>query len=244
MEKTVNGLGHLLGLMFVLALPLFLVTSNVRVAFNTQLLYEVGFDRHDVESRTGLSSHQLTVAAEQIREYFNSEDDLIKLRIPFGETTKGLFLEREVLHMRDVKELVSLAYRFQEGLFLFILLFITLGFLVRGSQFSIYARKLLIRGSTVTIILVGTIGLLSLIAFDPLFRLFHELSFSNDLWILDPTRDYLVQLFPLGFWMESTVIIGIISIAQAGGIMGLVAIHRLWQEWRRRVARSRKPQYT
>ena len=90
MEKTVNGLGHLLSLMFVLALPLFLVTSNVRVAFNTQLLYEVGFDRHDVESRTGLSSHQLTVAAEQIREYFNSEDDLIKLRIPFGGTPRSL----------------------------------------------------------------------------------------------------------------------------------------------------------
>ena len=164
-----NGLGHLLGLMVVLALPLFLVTSNVRVAFNTLLLYEVGFDRHDVEARTGLSSHQLTVAGEQIREYFNSEDEFIKLRVPFGETTQGVFLEREVLHMRDVKELVSLTYRFQEGLFLFILLFITLGFLVRGSQFSTYARKLLVRGSTVTIVLVGTIGLLSLIAFDPLF---------------------------------------------------------------------------
>ena len=237
-------IGHLLGWMFVLSIPLFMITSNVRIAFNTQMLYEVGFDRHDVESRTGLSSPQLTIAGKQIREYFNSEDDLIKLRIPFRETTQGLFSEREVLHMRDVKELVSLTYRLQEGLFLFILLFITLGFLVRGSPFSTYARILMVRGSTLTIVLVGAIGLLSMIAFDPLFRLFHELSFSNDLWILDPTRDYLVQLFPLGFWMESTILVGIISIAQAGGIMGLIAIHRLWQKWRRRVARSQKPQYT
>ena len=48
-------------------------------------------------------------------------------------------------------------------------------------------------------------GLLSVVAFDALFLLFHRVSFANDFWQLDPRTDYLVLLFPQGFWFDATM---------------------------------------
>ncbi len=238
-----KAIKKLLAMLFIVSLPLFLITSTVRLAFNSPALYEFGFERQNVSRRTGLSDTQLTDAAKQIRNYFNSDEELLRLRIEFGDETRELFGSRETQHMSDVKDLVGGVYRLQEGTFLYMLLFVTLGFLVQGSQFAGRLRRLLVYGSAGTVAVVGAIGLVSLVAFGPLFRLFHELSFTNDLWMLDPVTSYLVQLFPLGFWLESTLLIGVASIGEAGGIVGLVLLLRWWQGQRRRVAQSKAPQY-
>ena len=91
--------------------------------------------------------------------------------------------------------------------------------------------------------MVAAIGLVSLVAFGPLFTLFHQLSFSNDFWQLDPARDVLVQLFPFNFWLEATVLLALASILEAGAIVGLVTVIKGWRERRRRIARSKVPQY-
>ena len=238
-----NLSGKLLAFLFVAAIPVLLITSNVRVAFNSVAVYEFGFERHDVPRRTGLSDEQLSDAAAQIRNYFSSDDELLDLRVKVGQESVALFSQREIIHMRDVKELVDLTYRVQEGAFLFMFLFITLGFLFRGSDFAGHLRKLLIQGSVTTAALVAAIGLVSLVAFGPLFRLFHQLSFSNDFWQLDPARDVLVQLFPFNFWLEATVLLALASILEAGAIVGLVTVIKGWRERRRRIARSKVPQY-
>lgn len=240
-----NLTGKLLAFLFVAAIPVLLITSNVRVAFDSVALYEFGFERHDVSRRTGLSEEQLSDAAAQIRHYFSSDsdDELLDLRVKVGQESVALFSQREIIHMRDVNELVNLTYRLQEGAFLFMFLFITLGFLLRGSDFAGHLRKLLIRGSVTTATLVAAIGLVSLVAFGPLFTLFHQLSFSNDFWQLDPARDVLVQLFPFNFWLEATVLLALASILEAGAIVGLVTVIKGWRERRRRIARSKVPQY-
>ena len=58
----------------------------------------------------------------------------------------------------------------------------------------------------------------SLFNFDRLFLQFHLLSFSNDLWLLDPSRDYLIMLFPQGFWYDMAIYCGL----AAGGIAVLM----------------------
>ena len=38
-----------------------------------------------------------------------------------------------------------------------------------------------------------------------LWTRFHQIAFRNDLWLLDPTRDYLIMLFPEPFWFTATI---------------------------------------
>ena len=94
-----------------------------------------------------------------------------------------------------------------------------------------------------TIILVALVGIASVTGFSPLFTLFHRVSFINDLWQLDPYTSYLVRMFPLGFWQEATLLVGLASIAEAVCIMVLLMVIRWWQRWRQRVAQSKAPQF-
>jgi integral membrane protein (TIGR01906 family) len=63
----------------------------------------------------------------------------------------------------------------------------------------------LVGGGGLTLLLVLAMGLGALFDFDWLFWQFHLISFANDFWLLDPTRDYLVMLFPQGFWYDVTL---------------------------------------
>ncbi len=92
-------------------------------------------------------------------------------------------------------------------------------------------------------VLVLAVGMVSLVAFGPLFTAFHEVIFANDFWKLDPRTSFLVRMFPFNFWLETTIILALASVAEAGAIVGLMTAIRWWHQWRRRVAQSRVPRY-
>ncbi len=85
----------------------------------------------------------------------------------------------------------------------------------------------MISGSGLTIILVLALGLGALLDFDRLFLQFHLVSFTNELWLLDPTKDYLIMLFPQGFWYDTALLCGGITAALAA-ILGGVSGGYLW----------------
>jgi len=230
------------GLLFSLAFVALLITTNVRWAFSTVGLYELGFDRQHVSETTGLTQAQLSDAARQIRTYFFSTDEPLDVRLTVDGESISLYTERETLHMQDVKKLVADVSRVQEGAFLFLFIFATLGFFAPSIDFSTRLRKLVIRGSLITYGIIGAVAAVSVVWFEPMFRLFHELGFANDLWLLDEGSK-LLQMFPLGFWSESTGLIGILSVAEATATLMLLVLARWWQGWRRRVALKKAPQF-
>ena len=60
-----------------IALPLFLITGNVRVITNSSWLYEYDFNRYNIERRTGLPREELRRASNDITDYFNNDDELL-----------------------------------------------------------------------------------------------------------------------------------------------------------------------
>ncbi len=227
----------------MLAFLIFLVTSNVRLAFNSVAFYEFGFDRHNVMYTTGLTESQLSEVATEIRDYFNSDEELLDVRVLVNGAEWPLFNEREIIHMRDVKELLHAVYRVQEGTFLFLFTFSMVGFLIQGSEFAERIRMLFLRGTVFIYGAIGVVGLVSLVGFNLLFRWFHEFSFNNDFWLLDPQTSFLVHLFPQGFWLESTLLLGMATLMESGGIVALIVLIEWWQRRRERIAASKQPQF-
>ncbi len=92
--------------LFIVAMPLFLVTASVSWAFNSPGVYQRGFEQYHVSSVTGITEADLEQVSEDIRAYFNSRQEPLELRTRvFGRETE-LFKPREIIHMRDVKRLV------------------------------------------------------------------------------------------------------------------------------------------
>src|SRR4051794_27704528 len=90
---------------FFLAVPIFLLFSNVRIVALEARVYDYSFSHYDVEAVTGIDRPQLDRAAAEMVRYFEDDEPLLTTRVRIGGVEQALFSPRETLHMRDVKQL-------------------------------------------------------------------------------------------------------------------------------------------
>ena len=221
-ERVDRSLGRLAIVLFILAIPIFLVTSNVRLAFDSLSLYRYGFEQYDVVRTTGLDMGQLMTVARDIRDYFHSSQELLDVQVSLDGEKRSLFNEGETLHMRDVKGMVRGVYRIQEASGAYIVVYLALVLLAtRGRSARALAGRVML-GGLFTAGLLALGGLASLVGFDRLFEEFHVLGFTSGTYSFDPRYNYLTRLFTEGFFMQATLFIALAVTLQAL-LMTLVA---------------------
>ena len=227
LSRARTALGIAAVVLFVVVVPLFLISTNVRLIVNWPWLYSNGFDKYDIPTRTGIERPELISAGEQIRDYFNNDDEFIDVRIFVGGILRSLFNNREILHMKDVKGLVQGVYTVQVLTALYIAAFVIAGLALGWRAFAGRLPRYLEYGGFLTIGLVVFAGVASLAGFEQVFYAFHVISFTNDLWQLDPSRDYLIAMFPERFFFDATMWIAGLTIAQAVILTTPAALLRL-----------------
>lgn len=235
-EPGNNGRGPgalIAGILFVVAVPLFLIAASVSWAVNDPGLYRRGFEKYNIAIYSGITNSDLERVGGDLRRYFNTGAEPLQVTAPVYGTERELFNQREVDHMRDVKGLVRGTYLVALLTGLYLLAAALYGYCRRRSGFTPELARLLLRGGLLTLTLVAVVGFFALVGFDSLFLLFHRISFANDLWQLNPRTDYLLIMFPLGFWFDATIRVALTTIAGAlvitvlGGGMG-------WRQRRKR----------
>lgn len=219
----------------ILAVPaclLFLVAGSVAWAVNDSGLYRNGFERYNTAQRSGITDSDLIEIGAELRRYFNTGVEPLAVRAPIYGIEQDVFNEREIAHMYDVKRLVRGTYWVAVGSGLWILATLAAGFAMRRREYIATAARLAVWGGAVTLAAVIGVGLASLAAFEQLFLLFHRLSFANDLWILNPYTDYLLILFPGGFWFDATMRVALTSILGAILLLSTGCAILGYQRWR------------
>lgn len=188
---------------FILALPVMLFTASVSMAANNPWLYRYGFERYDISRVTGIPEAELDKVAHGLIDYWNSGEDIFNITVIKDGHPFTLFNEKEVSHLIDVKAIFRLIYKLLFGSFIYALAFLLL------ALFLWKDRKLLglglIWGSALGTALMVLLGILAITDFSWLFWQFHLVSFTNDLWLLNPDTDYLIMLFPEGFWFDAAI---------------------------------------
>lgn len=160
--------------------------------------------------------------------YFNSKDEPIQTTVltPYGDE---LFNQREVDHLKDVKGLIRLYYYVQVVALGYIAVFVVGGFIWQRKRFLSSLLKGVVGGSILTIALLVVIGLTALVNFDWIFLWFHRLFFTSDTWVFNPATDYLIMMFPEGFFYDAALFIAGANVAEAlvlGGIGGFFILRR------------------
>ncbi|MFC1875152.1 TIGR01906 family membrane protein [Chloroflexota bacterium] len=221
MEKVARILGITARWLFILCLPVMLFTAVLGLAVNSQWLYEYGFDKYDVSQTTGINDTELEKAASRLIDYFNSGEESIDLTVIKDGEPFTLFNQREIAHLRDVKELIWLDYWVLLGTGSYVLLYavVSLCWLAEKCRRRLATATTI--GGGITLGLILALGLAVMLDFQGLFLQFHLISFANDLWLLDPTRDYLIMLFPQGFWYDATISVALATAVLAVLISGV-----------------------
>lgn len=200
--------------LFVVALPVFLVTANVRFLASDIGYYKHGFREFDSSGRTGLPLSDLDRAGEEIIEYFEDDAETLRILVMADGQETSLFNAKETDHMRDVKTLIRAVYRLNEVSLAIVLAYVACAVLWTGERTVAGLARLSLAGVGFGVAVVGAVGAFALTGFDQAWTTFHEIAFRNDLWRLDPDTDRLIQMFPEEFWQEATFIVAGLTLAE------------------------------
>jgi integral membrane protein (TIGR01906 family) len=219
---------------FVIALPIALITTNIRLLANAPLVYDYAFDRYDAEESTGLSRADLDDTAGALREYFNNGEDTFFHLVTEGGLQTSVFNARETRHMEDVKDLFVKVNRAQELSVFYVLAYVVAFFVWardgNGRQLALHA----LLGLGLGTICVGVVAVFAAFGFDATFDRFHDIAFRNDFWQLNPRTDHLIQMFPEPFWRDMTILLGAMCAAEALLIAGVSAVYLVGSRGERR----------
>lgn len=221
-------------LIFMIALPTALISSNIRVLANAPLVYDYAFDRYGAEDATGLSRADLDSTAGALRQYFNNNEKTLFHTVTQDGLQEPVFNARETRHMEDVKRLFVWVNRIQELSILFVLAYVISFFIwSREGNMRQLAQHCLL-GLGLGAAVVGGIGIFAAFGFEAAFTRFHELFFTNNFWQLDPQTDHLIQMFPEPFWRDMTIVLAAASAAEALVIAAISSVYLLGSRGERR----------
>ena len=191
----------LLSILVAVATIVLIIGLSVVVFLNPMW---VGFeqDRSGAEQATGYSSVQTHDVTNGVLS------DLVLGPPAFAQMVDGspVFSDRERSHLADVRSVFS-AF----GILVLLAAFVLVGarLVARGAP---WYRRAIGLGAVVLFGAVIVGGIVSLVAFDQAFEVFHELFFAGGTYLFDPATDRLVQLFPIQFWEETTFALGLLLL--------------------------------
>lgn len=198
---------------FILAVPIFCLLSVTRFLVLMPSTYEQALIQGQAELVTGISLDQLSAVNREIRSYLLGFTDApLWINVVTNEgASLSIFNDREVNHMVDVRNLMQLFWKIHEGLFILILSSLTISFIAfRDDPLLKIATD--VRAASLTGIgLFVILATLIFTGFDSAFYKFHELMFTNDLWILNESTDRLLQMYPRDFWYWVTFRLAVVT---------------------------------
>jgi integral membrane protein (TIGR01906 family) len=218
MTKIINSL--IVKILFIFCLIVFFVSTSALFAFGEIRLYDYGFTKYHISEETGISEDNLQFTALEIIDYLVGDSNILDVQID----EQSLFNKKEIFHMTDVKALLESVNVAKLISFSFLLLY---SGLILNPVSSLKDKSFVINllsivdffrfSSVIALLVILVLGVALLAAFRPLFYLFHNISFRNDYWQLDPSSDYLIRLFPEGFWIDATLILTLVVLLLTTG---------------------------
>lgn len=199
----------------ILILPIFLVLTNVRLLMGEAFLrYEYG--KSSFPEPVGFTVEERMAFARVSVDYLLTGAGIEALR-ELADESGPIYNERELRHMEDVKVLTRKAFPLQ--VILGVLLLVLVGAMIyQGVESCRAALKGLLGGAILTWVVFVGLTLLVGLNFNWFFTQFHLILFEGDTWLF-PVTDTLIRLFPPQFWFDASLLVGVLTLAEAA-VMG------------------------
>lgn len=205
--RWILGIVASLTLIFVM-----LITSFEVAAYSDFDWYQKEYEKYNVTKDLTMELDDVMDVTHEMMAYLRgNREDLVVYTTIGGVANQEFFNDQDKTHMADVQKL------FLGGLKLRL---IALGLLVLCLGVMIVTKadlkRLLPRcyqlGLEFATIGTFAVGIYAVLDFNTFFTKFHEVFFTNDLWIFDPRSDYMIRMLPEGFFADMAFRIGIMFV--------------------------------
>lgn len=200
-------------------------------AFNRAYYKEIYSENKTAET-LDMSEADLELATDVLLSYLKGDNDSLDVEVEISGSTAEMFNQKEKDHMVDVVVLYQKAMMVRNiSLILFLIssvwLMVTLKKEAGYFLYRSYQKSLLVVGLILLMLI-----LYAVLDFTSFWNTFHHIFFSNDLWILDPRTDRLINMVPENFF--SGLVFQIVTIT----VSSLVLIYGGLWFWKKQSSQS------
>lgn len=198
-----------------------LITSVEAVVYWTPGYFEREYTKYNVlDSLPSMTMEDLLEVTDEMMDYLKGErEDLHVVTVMDGQE-REFFNEREIAHMEDVQVLFLRAMSLRRACIFICVLCLGFLFLTKAPVRRVLPPSI----CAGTGLFFGITAILALIIsgdFTKYFVIFHHIFFDNDLWILDPATDMLINIVPEGFFMDTAARIALLFGASSAVLFGI-----------------------
>lgn len=205
-------MNRVLSIVVVLSCFFLLFSFSTEAMSQDQVYYVAQMEKNGIPDVTGKSMDSLSEISSALRAYLKRGE---------GDILAPYFSASEIDHMVDVYAL----FKLMRTLTVFILGFAALCLYILSLRTG-WRRALKMTGESAIGVLVALLLFSIIVAlnFHAAWFKFHEIFFSNDLWLMDPEKDLMIQMLPEPFFFGMVKRIGLTVLAGMIGLSGLYFI--------------------
>ncbi len=219
--RRMGGLQWILGIAASLAgVVILLISSFEAAAYADYGFYEKEYEKYEVLADLDMEMDDVMYVTREMMDYLRGDRENLDVYTTVEGKEQDFFNEQDKLHMADVQRLFLGGLMLRRGAAAVLAVCLVLLFLLRSD-----VRKALCRGYQMSLIIIGAAVLFLAAAFvsdfNAAFTKFHEIFFTNDLWLFDPAEDYMIRMLPEGFFADMVIRIGLIFVT---GLLALLVL--------------------
>lgn len=200
---------NILGIFCGVALMIVLfITSIEAVTYWTPGYYEREYEKYQVLDSVHMEMEDLLDVTDEMMAFLKGKRDDLHVPTIVNGQPREFFSEREIAHMEDVQGLFLAAIAIRRGCLAFLAAAVAVLVLVRADIRRLLPRMICAGTVLFFTVLAVLAGIIST-DFSRYFIVFHHIFFNNDLWMLDPRTDLLINIVPEPFFMDTAARIAV-----------------------------------
>lgn len=235
MMKIEEGTGKHLAVSLLAALAMLLVIfAMLLTSFQLAIygdpdysFYEKEYRKYEVTDALDMEIEDVMKVTEYMMDYLIGKEEELSIVTVVDGRTQVFFNEQDRFHMGEVRDLFLGGLKLRNVCAVTALLLI-LGLAVMKTDLRMLLPKAYFRAVMVLAVVGVLLGIAFTVDFTRCFTIFHEIFFDNDLWMFNPSEDYMIRMLPEGFFSDMVVRIGATFI---GMVAVLGAIFVIWRKY-------------
>ncbi len=224
---------YILGILFTFCVIVALLLTSVEaVTYWTPGYYEKEYAKYNVTAAVRMEMDDLLQVTDEMMSYLKGDREDLHVPTVVDGQPREFFNEREIAHMEDVRALFIGGFRLRAACVAAAVLIIGLLLALKARLRKVLPLSVCI-GTGVFFAVICVLAAVISTDFTKYFIIFHHIFFRNNLWILNPATDLLINIVPEPFFMDTAARIALIFGA-ATGILFLVCLFLVLAERKRR----------
>jgi len=216
--------------MFVFIIALLLTSFQIAIYGDPEYkFYEKEYAKYNVTASLNMTMEDVMIVTDYMMDYLIGKEAELSIVTEVDGKTQDFFNEQDRLHMWDVQNLFIGGLRLRTGLLVIVVISIVILGLRKANL-----KELLPKAYTIAFLvflgILAFLGLAFTMDFTKCFTIFHEIFFTNDLWLFDARYDYMIRMLPEGFFADMVLRILLFFLAFLGGTF---IIMQAWKRYKK-----------